>query len=116
MTLHDIVGNVPPTDTVRTALTSPYYLSGGLCHAGKSAWGIELSKAVLEQECPDLLKDGYVEAGILTNLPYANNRSGANREQPLRLCDEGPAPHLRMPYTAHENGPLSEYFTALHHR
>ena len=43
-------------------------------HAGKSAWGIELSKAVLEQECPDLLKDGFVEAGILTNLPYANNR------------------------------------------
>ena len=46
-----------------------------VCCAGKSAWGIELSKAVLEQECPDLLKDGFVEAGILTNLPYANNRS-----------------------------------------
>jgi hypothetical protein len=25
--------------------------------AGKSAWGIELSKAVLEQECPDLRPD-----------------------------------------------------------
>ena len=45
-----------------------------LLRAGKSAWGIELSKAVLEQEAPDLLKAGYVEAGVLTNLPYANNR------------------------------------------
>eukprot|EP00899_Mesostigma_viride_P023225 jgi/Mesvir1/4087/Mv24198-RA.1 len=41
---------------------------------GKSAWGIELSKAVLEKECPDLLKKGYVEPGILTNLPYADNQ------------------------------------------
>ena len=47
---------------------------------GKSAWGIELSKAVLEQEAPDLLKDGFVEAGILTNLPYANNRSSPEPE------------------------------------
>ena len=40
---------------------------------GKSAWGIELSKAVLEQECPDLLKAGFVEPGVLTNLPYDDN-------------------------------------------
>ena len=40
---------------------------------GKSAWGIELSRAVLEQECPDMLKAGFVEPGILTNLPYADN-------------------------------------------
>ena len=32
------------------------------------------TKAALEAECPDLLKEGFVEAGILTNLPYANNR------------------------------------------
>lgn len=37
---------------------------------GKSAWGIELSQAVLEQECPDLLSSGVVEHGLLTNLPY----------------------------------------------
>ena len=40
---------------------------------GKSAWGIELSKAVLEKECPDLLAKGYVEPGILTNLPFEDN-------------------------------------------
>lgn len=40
---------------------------------GKSAWGIELSRAVLEKECPDLLAKGYVEPGILTNLPYEDN-------------------------------------------
>ena len=40
---------------------------------GKNAYGIELSAAVLEQECPDLLGKGFVEAGILTNLPYADN-------------------------------------------
>ena len=40
---------------------------------GKSAWGIELSKAVLEQECPDMLKAGFVEPGVLTNLPFADN-------------------------------------------
>jgi len=39
----------------------------------KSAWGIELSRAVLEKECPDMLSKGYVEAGILTNLPYEDN-------------------------------------------
>lgn len=41
---------------------------------GKSAWGIELSQAVLESECPDLLEKGIVEAGILTNLPYKDNQ------------------------------------------
>lgn len=40
---------------------------------GKSAWGIELSRAVLEKECPDMLAKGYVEPGILTNLPYEDN-------------------------------------------
>mmetsp|Transcript_35038 Transcript_35038/g.48583 ORF Transcript_35038/g.48583 Transcript_35038/m.48583 type:complete len:326 (-) Transcript_35038:264-1241(-) len=40
---------------------------------GKSAWGIELSRAVLEKECPDLLSKGFVEPGILTNLPYEDN-------------------------------------------
>lgn len=40
---------------------------------GKSAWGIELSDAVLKQECPDLLEAGIVESGVLTNLPYADN-------------------------------------------
>lgn len=59
-------------------------MSGTPCHAGKSAWGIELSKAVLDKECPDLLKDGYVEAGILTNLPYANSRSDADQKHTLR--------------------------------
>jgi len=55
--------------------------------AGKSAWGIELSKAVLDKECPDLLKDGYVEAGILTNLPYANSRF--DPEHVHTACNEG---------------------------
>ncbi|KAK9823726.1 hypothetical protein WJX72_004952 [[Myrmecia] bisecta] len=41
---------------------------------GKSAWGIELSKAVLQAECPDLLEKGIVEAGTLTNLPFADNQ------------------------------------------
>lgn len=40
---------------------------------GKNAFGIELSRAVLEKECPDLLAKGYVEPGILTNLPYEDN-------------------------------------------
>ena len=40
---------------------------------GKNAYGIELSPAVLEKECPDLLSKKYVEAGILTNLPYEDN-------------------------------------------
>jgi len=40
---------------------------------GKSAWGIELSEAVLKSECPDLLEKKVVEAGVLTNLPYASN-------------------------------------------
>eukprot|EP00898_Chlorokybus_atmophyticus_P007123 jgi/Chlat1/7411/Chrsp6S07435 len=40
---------------------------------GKAAYGIELSRAVLEKECPDLLKAGLVEPGVLTNLPYADN-------------------------------------------
>ena len=40
---------------------------------GKSAYGIELSGAVLRQECPDLLEKGWVEQGILTNLPFADN-------------------------------------------
>mmetsp|Transcript_27472 Transcript_27472/g.60030 ORF Transcript_27472/g.60030 Transcript_27472/m.60030 type:complete len:326 (-) Transcript_27472:548-1525(-) len=40
---------------------------------GKSAWGIELSRAVLEKECPDMLAKGYVEPGILTNLPYEDS-------------------------------------------
>lgn len=40
---------------------------------GKNAYGIELSRAVLEKECPDLLQKGYVEPGILTNLPYEDN-------------------------------------------
>ncbi|XRB23903.1 glycosyl transferase [Pseudoscourfieldia marina] len=40
---------------------------------GKAAWGIELSKAVLEKECPDMLQKGWVEPGILTNLPYEDN-------------------------------------------
>mmetsp|Transcript_23949 Transcript_23949/g.28969 ORF Transcript_23949/g.28969 Transcript_23949/m.28969 type:complete len:329 (-) Transcript_23949:386-1372(-) len=40
---------------------------------GKSAWGVELSRAVLEKECPDMLQKGYVEPGILTNLPYEDN-------------------------------------------
>ena len=35
--------------------------------------GIELSRAALEKECPDLLSKNYVEAGILTNLPYEDN-------------------------------------------
>ena len=33
----------------------------------------ELSPVVLEKECPDLLSKKYVEAGILTNLPYEDN-------------------------------------------
>lgn len=40
---------------------------------GKNAWGIELSEAALKQECLDLLEKGVVEAGVLTNLPYADN-------------------------------------------
>ena len=40
---------------------------------GKNAYGIELSRAVLEKECPDLLSKNYVEPGILTNLPYEDN-------------------------------------------
>mmetsp|Transcript_18579 Transcript_18579/g.44420 ORF Transcript_18579/g.44420 Transcript_18579/m.44420 type:complete len:323 (+) Transcript_18579:194-1162(+) len=40
---------------------------------GKNAYGIELSRAVLEKECPDMLQKGYVEPGILTNLPYEDN-------------------------------------------
>lgn len=40
---------------------------------GKNAYGIELSRAALEKECPDLLSKNYVEAGILTNLPYEDN-------------------------------------------
>mmetsp|Transcript_112 Transcript_112/g.324 ORF Transcript_112/g.324 Transcript_112/m.324 type:complete len:333 (+) Transcript_112:72-1070(+) len=40
---------------------------------GKNAYGIELSKAVLEAECPDMLQKGFVEPGILTNLPYEDN-------------------------------------------
>lgn len=40
---------------------------------GKNAYGIELSTAVLEKECPDLIKSGFVENGILTNLPYEDN-------------------------------------------
>ena len=40
---------------------------------GKNAYGIELSPAVLKKECPDLLSKKYVEAGILTNLPYEDN-------------------------------------------
>jgi hypothetical protein len=41
---------------------------------GKNAYGIELSRAVLEKECPDMLSKGYVEPGILTNLPYEVGR------------------------------------------
>jgi hypothetical protein len=33
-------------------LTASFYID----LAGKSAWGIELSEAVLKSECPDLLK------------------------------------------------------------
>ena len=40
---------------------------------GKNAYGIELSKAVLESECPDMLQKGFVEPGILTNLPFEDN-------------------------------------------
>lgn len=40
---------------------------------GKNAYGIELSRAVLEKECPDLLSKNYVEPGILTNLPFEDN-------------------------------------------
>jgi len=40
---------------------------------GKNAYGIELSRAVLEAECPDMLQKGFVEPGILTNLPYEDN-------------------------------------------
>lgn len=39
----------------------------------KNAYGIELSRAVLEKECPDMLQKGWVEPGILTNLPYEDN-------------------------------------------
>lgn len=41
---------------------------------GKSAWGIELSQAVLDADCPDLLESGIVEQGSLTNLPYEDNQ------------------------------------------
>ena len=40
---------------------------------GKAAYGVELSKAVLEMECPDLLKRRFVEPGVLSNLPYVDN-------------------------------------------
>jgi len=40
---------------------------------GKNAYGIELSQAVIEHECPDLLSQKLVEPGILTNLPYVDN-------------------------------------------
>mmetsp|Transcript_9203 Transcript_9203/g.16590 ORF Transcript_9203/g.16590 Transcript_9203/m.16590 type:complete len:323 (-) Transcript_9203:257-1225(-) len=40
----------------------------------KNAYGIELSRAVLEKECPDMLQKGWVEPGILTNLPYMDNQ------------------------------------------
>lgn len=40
---------------------------------GKNSYGIELSRAVLEAECPDLLQKGYVEPGILSNLPFEDN-------------------------------------------
>lgn len=40
---------------------------------GKAAYGVELSKAVLEMECPDLLKRRFVEPGVLSNLPYIDN-------------------------------------------
>lgn len=41
---------------------------------GKNAYGIELSRAVLEKECPDMLQKGWVEPGILTNLPYEDSQ------------------------------------------
>lgn len=37
---------------------------------GKAAWGVELSKAVLERDAPDLLKAGFVEQGTLADLPF----------------------------------------------
>jgi len=40
---------------------------------GKAAFGIELSRAVLEKECPDMLQKGWVEPGLLTNLPFEDN-------------------------------------------
>lgn len=40
---------------------------------GKNAYGIELSRAVLEAECPDMLQKGWVEPGVLTNLPFEDN-------------------------------------------
>jgi ubiquinone/menaquinone biosynthesis C-methylase UbiE len=49
----------------------------------KNAYGIELSRAVLEKECPDMLAKGYVEPGILTNLPYEDNSFDIVRQRPL---------------------------------
>lgn len=40
---------------------------------GKNSYGIELSQAVLQAECPDLLSKGYTEPGILSNLPFEDN-------------------------------------------
>jgi len=40
---------------------------------GKNSYGIELSQAVLAAESPDLLQKGFVEPGILSNLPYEDN-------------------------------------------
>lgn len=41
---------------------------------GKAAWGVELSRAVLERDAPDLLKAGYVEQGTLADLPFQGAR------------------------------------------
>lgn len=62
-----------PFHTVLDAGTGNGALVRLLREHGKSAWGIELSEAALKSECPDLLAKKYVEAGVLTNLPYSDN-------------------------------------------
>lgn len=37
---------------------------------GFDAYGIEQSESALQQNCPDLVENGYVEVGVLTSLPY----------------------------------------------
>jgi 2-polyprenyl-3-methyl-5-hydroxy-6-metoxy-1,4-benzoquinol methylase len=69
----DVIARVP-FHTVLDAGAGNGFLIRQMRAHGKSAWGIELSRAVLESECPDLLEKGIVEQGSLTNLPYQDNQ------------------------------------------
>jgi len=44
-----------------------------LRNMGLQAVGIELSEEAMTQSCPDLLKEGFVESGSLTSIPYEDN-------------------------------------------